>query len=351
MSIEGITREELQLAARNHGMPLEVLRWPVTPVGMHYLLIHYDIPLVGDDWTLTVDGNVGTPFSLTLDELRALPAHEVVATMECAGNGRAKYTPRPLSQPWLDEAIGTGRWRGARLRDVLDRAAPGDGAVEVLFTGLDRGVEGGEEQDFQRSLPLELARADDVILAYELNGAPLPPQHGYPAAPARAGLVRDDEREVARADHARRRAVRGLPAGTRVPLPRRRGRPRRSAAAHPPRALMVPPGIPEFMTRVRTVDAGRVTIEGRAWSGTRRSRRVDFSRRRRQLMVAPRNSSGRARPLGMARLVVRVGRDTGRARARVPRPRRRRERAAARAGVERRRLREQRSAARARQRP
>ena len=61
MSVEGITREELQLAARNHGMPLEVLRWPVTPVGMHYLLIHYDIPLVGDDWTLTIDGNVVTP--------------------------------------------------------------------------------------------------------------------------------------------------------------------------------------------------------------------------------------------------------------------------------------------------
>src|SRR5206468_4324735 len=81
---------------------------------------------------------------------------------------------------WLDEAIGTGSWRGARLRDVLDRAAPGEAAVEVLFTGLDRGVEGGEEQDFQRSLPLDLARGEDVILAYDLNGAPLPPQHGSP---------------------------------------------------------------------------------------------------------------------------------------------------------------------------
>src|SRR6185503_8708959 len=131
VSSEGITREELQLAARNHGMPLEVLRWPVTPVGMHYLLIHYDVPFVGDDWTLVVDGNVGASLTLTLEELRALPAHEVVATMECAGNGRARYTPRPLSQPWLDEAIGTGRWRGARLRDVLDRAVPGDSALEV----------------------------------------------------------------------------------------------------------------------------------------------------------------------------------------------------------------------------
>ena len=277
MSDEGITREELQLAARNHGMPLEVLRWPVTPIGMHYLLIHYDIPRVGDDWTLTVDGNVGTPCTLTLEELRALPEHEVVATMECAGNGRANYTPRPISQPWLDEAIGTGRWRGARLRDVLVRAAPGDGAVEVLFTGLDRGVEGGEEQDFQRSLPLDLARDEDVILAYDLNGAPLPPQHGSPLrllVPgwygmtnvkwlARITLVDEPFRGY---QQARGYHFRATDDDAGVPLQRIQ-----------PRALMVPPGIPEFMTRGRTVDAGRIAIEGRAWSGHAPIEAVEFS--------------------------------------------------------------------------
>ena len=277
MSTDGITREELQLAARNHGMPLEVLRWPVTPVGMHYLLIHYDIPFVGDDWRLTVDGNVGTPFTVTLDELRALPAHEVVATMECAGNGRAKYTPRPLSQPWLDEAIGTGRWRGARLRDVLDRAAPGEDAVEVLFTGLDRGIEGDEEQSFQRSLPVDLARDEDVILAYDLNGSPLPPQHGSPLrllVPgwygmtnvkwlARITLVDQPFRGYQQARGYHLRADEDDPG---VPLQRIE-----------PRALMVPPGMPEFMTRARTLDAGRVTIEGRAWSGKAPIEAVAFS--------------------------------------------------------------------------
>jgi len=267
MSSEEITRDELQLATRNHGMPLEVMRWPVTPVGMHYLLIHYDIPRVGDDWSLAVDGNVAAPFALTLDELRALPAHEVVATMECAGNGRARYTPRPLSQPWLDEAIGTGRWRGARLRDVLERAAPGAGAVEVLFTGLDRGIEGGEEQSFQRSLPLDLARHEDVLLAYDLNDAPLPPQHGSPLrllVPGWYGMTN----------------VKWLARITVIDEPFRgyqqaRGYHFRADEDDPgvalqriqPRALMVPPGIPEFMTRTRTVNAGAVTIEGRAWSG------------------------------------------------------------------------------------
>src|SRR5262249_47317839 len=162
--------EELQLAARNHGMPLEVLRESITPVGLHYLLIHYDIPSVdGAAFRVNVDGNVGAELSLSLGDLRALPAHEVVATMECAGTGRARLAPRPISQPWLHEAVGTGRWRGARLRDLLERAGVGDSAVEILFTGLDRGIEGGEEQLYQRSLTVGEALGEDVLLAYELN--------------------------------------------------------------------------------------------------------------------------------------------------------------------------------------
>src|SRR3954453_13429794 len=103
-------------------MPLEVLREPVTPIGLHYLLIHYDIPAVdAETWRLAIDGHVANELSLDLDDVRALPAHEVVATMECAGNGRARLSPRPVSQPWLLEAVGTGRWRGCRLADVLDR--------------------------------------------------------------------------------------------------------------------------------------------------------------------------------------------------------------------------------------
>jgi DMSO/TMAO reductase YedYZ molybdopterin-dependent catalytic subunit len=160
---------------------------------------------------------------------------------------------------------------------VLDRAAPGAGAVEVLFTGLDRGVEGDEEQDFQRSLPLDLARDDDVILAYDLNGAPLPPQHGSPLrllVPgwygmtnvkwlARITLVDEPFRGYQQARGYHFRADEDDPG---VPLQRIR-----------PRALMVPPGIPEFMTRGRVMDAGRVTIEGRAWSGEAPIEAVDFS--------------------------------------------------------------------------
>src|SRR6266566_8422679 len=150
-----ITLEELQLAARNHGMPLEALRYPLTPVGLHYLLTHYDIPAVdAASWRLHVGGHVGNESSLSLDELQARPHVRVPVTMECAGNGRATLSPRPVSQPWLLEAVGTAEWGGTPLRPLLEEARILDRAVEVLFTGLDRGLEAEIEQRFERSLAL-----------------------------------------------------------------------------------------------------------------------------------------------------------------------------------------------------
>jgi DMSO/TMAO reductase YedYZ molybdopterin-dependent catalytic subunit len=263
-----ISLEELQLAARNHGMPLEVLREPVTPIGLHYLLTHYDIPRVDPQtWRLVVDGHVATELSLDLETLRGLPSREVVATMECAGNGRARLEPRPISQPWLLEAVGTGRWGGVRLPDVLERAGVGEQVVEVLFTGLDRGVENGEEQFFQRSLTLADALQPDVLLAYDLNGVPLPPQHGFPLrvlVPGWYGMTNVKwltqitllTEPFAGYQQARGYRLRQTDDEAGEPLSRIY-----------PRALMVPPGIPEFMTRERTVPVGTWTIEGRAWSG------------------------------------------------------------------------------------
>src|SRR3954451_21436178 len=148
---EGITLEELQLAARNHALPLEALRYPVTPVGLHYLLIHFDIPHVdADSWRLEVGGLVTRPLSLSLADLRSRPARTLRVTMECAGNGRALYQPRALSQPWLLEAVGTAEWTGTPLGPVLEAAGLPSGAREVVFTGLDRGVQGEVEHDYER---------------------------------------------------------------------------------------------------------------------------------------------------------------------------------------------------------
>jgi DMSO/TMAO reductase YedYZ molybdopterin-dependent catalytic subunit len=263
-----ISLEELQLATRNHGLPLEALRYDVTPVGLHYLLIHYDIPDVDPaNWTLAVEGRVATPMRLALEDLRARPSVELTATMECAGNGRARFAPRPASQPWLVEAVGTARWRGTPLAALLEEASPQAGAAEVVFTGLDRGVEKEVEQRFQRSLPLDEALAADALLAYDMNDAPLPPQHGFPlrlVVPGWYGMTN----------------VKWLASIEVVDLPfagyqqsfAYRFRADEDDEGHPltrmlPRALMVPPGIPEFFTRDRTVPLGEVRLEGRAWSG------------------------------------------------------------------------------------
>src|SRR5437667_221907 len=176
-----ITPEELQLAVRNHSMPLEALRYAITPVGLHYLLIHFDIPTVDvADYELTVAGHVRTPLRFTLDQLAARPSTTLAVTLECAGNGRARLQPRPMSQPWLSEAVGTAEWTGTPLAPILKDADVRDGARDVVFTGLDRGVQGGVDQHYERSLSIADAMRDEVLLAYAINDRPLPPQHGFP---------------------------------------------------------------------------------------------------------------------------------------------------------------------------
>jgi sulfane dehydrogenase subunit SoxC len=275
---EGISLQELQLAARNHALPLEALRWDVTPVGLHYLLTHYDIPEVdAAGWRLGVDGLVERPLTLSLDEVRARPAVEHVVTMECAGNGRAHVEPHVVSQPWLLEAVGTARWRGASLAGLLEEAGVRKDAVEVLFTGLDRGVEGGEEQTYARSLALDEVFGSEAILAYEVNGAPLPPQHGFPLR-----LVVPGWYGMTSVKWLSRISLLGAPFdgfqmrhSYRVRLDE--DEPGDPITLIAPRSLMIPPGIPEYASRARVVEAGACELHGRAWSGESEVVSVDVS--------------------------------------------------------------------------
>jgi DMSO/TMAO reductase YedYZ molybdopterin-dependent catalytic subunit len=269
---------ELQLSTRNHGMLLEGLRYPITPVGLHYLLTHFDIPPVdAATWGLRVDGSVGRTVSLSLDDLRAMPATTRVVTMECAGNGRALVDPRPSSQPWLLEAVGTGEWTGVELHHVLALVGVRESAIEFVLTGADRGVDGGIEQAYQRSLTLEEVASTGVLLAYELNGAPLPPQHGFPlraVVPRWYGMSNvkwltsitavDEPFTGYQQQHSYRLRQEDQDVGEPI---------RRIL----PRSLMVPPGIPEFLSRSRLVTAGQCPIVGRAWSGFASITAVDVS--------------------------------------------------------------------------
>lgn len=260
--------EELELAKRNHGLPLEALRYPITPAGLHYILSHYDIPPIdAGSWRLSIGGLVERPRELALDELQAMPVGEATVTLECAGNGRARLHPRPFSMPWLEDGVSTARWRGALLRPVLEEAGILDTAAELVFSGPDRGVEGGAEHTYQRSLSVREALESDALLAYEMNGEPLPPQHGFPVrllVPGWYGMASvkwlvsvEAIAEPFRGHHqAVAYRLKQDPNDEGVPVTRIL-----------PRALMIPPGTPSFPERQRTLELGEVLLEGRAWSG------------------------------------------------------------------------------------
>jgi len=275
---DAFTGEEVRLALRNPGMPLEALRRPVTPIGMHYVLVHFDVPVIDEaGHELVIDGRVRRPLALGMDDLRARPAVSAPVVMECAGSGRAHLAPRPVSAPWHEEAVGCAEWTGTPLRALLEEAGLLDDAVEVLFTGCDRGLDQGVEQDYQRSLPVAEALRDDVLLAYAMNGQPLPPPHGFPLrliVPEWYGMA---SVKWLRSITAIAEPFEGVQQTVLYRYRRSEDDPGTAVTRKRPRALMAPPGIPEFLSRIRHVPAGTCVVAGRAWSGGSPIRRVELS--------------------------------------------------------------------------
>ncbi|MFD3548360.1 sulfite oxidase [Streptomyces sp. NPDC058655] len=160
----------------------------LTPVDRFFVRNHTATPrLDAGEWRLNVWGDAlsGGPVEFSYDRLHALPAVERTLFIECAGNGRSFYTTQQGQQvtgtAWTLGAIGVARWRGARLSDVLRRAGVTRGAVDVLPRGLDDEVVANGVNLGRVRRPLPVSKAlDDVILAYEMNGEPLPPDHGGP---------------------------------------------------------------------------------------------------------------------------------------------------------------------------
>ena len=269
---------ETTLAFRNHGMHAELLREAVTPLGAHYLLIHFDIPhLSATDYTVAIGGRVRTPSRVSLDALKARQTTTQAVTMECAGTGRSTVHPRAVYVPWGKEDIGTYQWTGTPLRALLEEAGLLDDAVEVLFTGWDSGIDLGVEHAFERSLPVAEALRDEVMLAWAANGQPLLPQHGFPLriiVPRWYGMasvkwlraitvLNEPFKGVEQAKVYRYQQVKGE-AGEPVTVKR----------VH---SVITPPGLPDTISRHRFLAPGRHTIQGTAWSGAGRITRVEFS--------------------------------------------------------------------------
>jgi len=161
----------------------DLLGGVVMPNAHFYVRNHFQIPhLDPTTFRLTVGGLVERPLSLSLQDLHNMRSQTLIVTLECAGNGRTLFDPPIEGEKWNLGAVSTAEWTGVPLVEVLDRAGIRTGAREVLFRGADGGQVEGHSGPirFERSLQLDHARDADLLLAYAMNGEPLPTQHGYP---------------------------------------------------------------------------------------------------------------------------------------------------------------------------
>ena len=155
--------------------PVALLDSFITPVDRFYVRSHLPVPTQVDAqaWKLKVGGEVATPLSLTRDEIKKLPAVTVTVTLECAGNGRAFFEPAVAGIQWEKGAVGTARFTGARLSDVLKKAGVKSSARIVEMHAADRPL--GTMPAFVRQVPMAKAMHPDTIIAYDMNGQPIPP--------------------------------------------------------------------------------------------------------------------------------------------------------------------------------
>jgi sulfite oxidase len=161
--------------------PVQYFNTWLTPVPHFFVRNHMHEPseLSADDWRLTIGGEVEKPATLKLSDLAKLEAHSVVNTLECAGNGRALHHPQVPGIQWGKGAVGTARFSGPRLRDVLQSAGIKATGKHVMFRGLDEVP--GKVPPFIRSIPIEKAMDGDTLIATHMNGMPLAKHHGFPA--------------------------------------------------------------------------------------------------------------------------------------------------------------------------
>ncbi len=266
-------------APYNAEAPPEALAGEITPTEFHYVRSNFAVP--AHDGTLHVGGAVENPITLTLDDLRAMPKVERAVTLECAGNGRLEMRPLPTGEPWGDYAVSTARWGGALLNDVLRRARPGADGVDVRFEGADRGAyhlsailaeTAQDDLTFVRALPLAevMDPASEILVAYEMNGEPLGPDHGSPFR-----IVVPHWYAVASVKWLTRIDVLTAPyAGefqTGHYIYEWPDRPHEPVSLMRVRARITEPA------RASVLDAGRHTVRGKAWSGTGPVTRVEVA--------------------------------------------------------------------------
>ena len=258
-------------------MPLDGFHEWITPADRFFVRCHTYLPEPANlsDWSLKLDGVVNQPLTLTMDDLKKLPRVEMVAVLECAGNGRSFYQPHVPGTQWEFGSVGNGRWAGVRLRDVLAKAGLKDSAKEILLDGADTPL--GSMPKFQRTVTVKKALDPDTLLVYEMNGAPLPAEHGFPLRLMAPGWAGDSWvkwlRHVEVLDHE----FDGFWMKTAYRHPPNHVEP----GANVDPAAMVPVSDLNVKSVIATPGAwtkpGTVRISGTAWSNSSPVTRVDVS--------------------------------------------------------------------------
>jgi DMSO/TMAO reductase YedYZ molybdopterin-dependent catalytic subunit len=164
--------------------PFDQLDSFLTPNELFYIRSHFPTPsLRAEDHVLRIEGDVRNSFTISMDELRKMPSQTRPVTLECAGNGRVFLAPSVEGAQWEFGAVGTAEWTGVPLSALLERAGLAESACEAVFEGADRGqpkitpAPPGEVL-YARSVPIALK--DDILIAYQMNGEDIPPDHGFP---------------------------------------------------------------------------------------------------------------------------------------------------------------------------
>jgi DMSO/TMAO reductase YedYZ molybdopterin-dependent catalytic subunit len=225
---------------------------------------------------LTV-GRVNKELTLTLEDLKARPTVKQPTILECAGTGRSHAHPRSIYVPWFSEPMGVYDYTGTPLRPILEEAGLLDDATEVVFTGVDSGIDLGVKHAFERALPIDEALKDGVMLAWDANDQPLLPEHGFPLrliVPTWYGMASVKWlKKITVIDHTFQGVEQKLVYRLQTSSSDG-GRPTREKAV---RAAMKPPGFPDAISRMRFVETGTVELVGLAWSGFGSITKVEVS--------------------------------------------------------------------------
>ncbi len=258
----------------NAETPMSALGQVPTPDGVFFVRNHFAAPeLSGAEHRLLLQEGFESPLALSLAQIQALPKRTLLVTLECAGNGRTAIEPLPPGTPWAVGAVGTAHFGGAALCDVLRAARPRAETREILFRGADRGeVEKGRVESYERSLPLQQALRADTLLCYEMNGRPLPREHGFPLRLIVPGWYGVASVKWLTQISALSEPFRGFYQYDRYVYLGEAG-----VADYTPLARMRPRALIALPLDQATIRAGLIEVRGTAWSGEAPLQRVDVS--------------------------------------------------------------------------